>query len=1006
MSRAAKIIIPLIMILGIAILALALIIPEQGNTAYAGGIDIAGQNITKSFYVDDYPGKYLAGAQGTHKFKIILRSGAYTLEYGTDYQVNGWAQNYIEKEITTSGSFSYTVTGLGNYAGAFDVSFEYYVIQSLPQGKTLTYDGTKQELITAGTSKGCAFKYSLDGLSYDTAVPVAKDAGTYTVFYAPFLGNGSHGDIQSLTTTISKAPLTIKSDEQTIAVGSDIMAVSLNYIGLKNGETGDVLTGEIHVETDYRPGLPAGDYAVALSGLISSNYEISYNPGMLNAIEFNPEFTAPVPAEGLVYTGTAQTLLTPGQIQTEGASFTYSLNEKGIYSSKIPTATEGGKYTVWYKVNVPGIYCDFPQGHVDAEIHKITYDMSGVRFEGLTVAFDGIAHSLYIEGDLPEGVEVTYGNNSQSHPGRYTVTATFKGSTSYEDIEPMTAELIILATEITSEIEPGKAPFIMIESPEGIDPEITIHAEMLDKSVFSLFRYEKYNQMFAAIYSIKIMKGDTVLQPEDITADGILTVKILLPNGLEPDNIISVLNAYSKKDVEEIIFNADSLDGRYYVIEADRLNEFVLVANGSAFCYWHYILAACIILYVLFFILMFIKFRRRKFHAMYIIADILFFAVAVASYVLAGHFCYYCLAIALLLVLLLAGTAITIALAQRKDKKLARTKKTFSTDDDIDFYKLIAEETTDGKVTFHGMETEDDLDMDLFAEDEITNKEPAEKSLTESIYPDDLDDEILDSVLSELENDDILSEEELKEDDLKEDTEVIIRAEETAPQVTETTTESNNDEVAILPVVPDTEEPEIMDDEEFLESEIIDEEGNKIIIKYLKSYKAKLILSKDRTKHFYNILKNEILSYKNVKARMSWPAEKFRSGRNTIIMFRMTGGELTAYFDLDPKAYSESEYLVEDVSEIKTYASTPAMCKIVAQRRLENALKLIEAVMEKHGLKKEPSPFHFDYTIDLKNRELEQLIEEGLIKESKTTQEDISPVMSAKIKNNNPEISK
>ena len=42
-----------------------------------------------------------------------------------------------------------------------------------------------------------------------------------------------------------------------------------------------------------------------------------------------------------------------------------------------------------------------------------SYDMSNVSFDNLEVVYDGSAHSLAIEGTLPEGVTVTYSGNEQ-----------------------------------------------------------------------------------------------------------------------------------------------------------------------------------------------------------------------------------------------------------------------------------------------------------------------------------------------------------------------------------------------------------------------------------------------------------------------------------------------------------------------------------------------------------------------------------------------------------------
>lgn len=79
-----------------------------------------------------------------------------------------------------------------------------------------------------------------------------------------------------------------------------------------------------------------------------------------------------------------------------------------------------------------------------ADIQKQNYNMSGVVFEGKEVTYNGEVHSLYIKGDLPEGVTVNYENNTNVNAGTYTVTAKFTGdSVLYNPIPAKTATLII-----------------------------------------------------------------------------------------------------------------------------------------------------------------------------------------------------------------------------------------------------------------------------------------------------------------------------------------------------------------------------------------------------------------------------------------------------------------------------------------------------------------------------------------------------------------------------------
>lgn len=75
-------------------------------------------------------------------------------------------------------------------------------------------------------------------------------------------------------------------------------------------------------------------------------------------------------------------------------------------------------------------------------IEKATLDASAFTFEDDTVPYDGKAHSLKVEGELPAGVTVTYSNNGKTEAGTYEVKATLSGS-NYNPLT-LTATLRIL----------------------------------------------------------------------------------------------------------------------------------------------------------------------------------------------------------------------------------------------------------------------------------------------------------------------------------------------------------------------------------------------------------------------------------------------------------------------------------------------------------------------------------------------------------------------------------
>lgn len=78
-------------------------------------------------------------------------------------------------------------------------------------------------------------------------------------------------------------------------------------------------------------------------------------------------------------------------------------------------------------------------------IEKATYDMSGVALKDATFDYDGKSHSLEVTGSVPEGVTVSYENNTFTDAGVYDVTAKFlsDNSKNYNEIANLSAKLTI-----------------------------------------------------------------------------------------------------------------------------------------------------------------------------------------------------------------------------------------------------------------------------------------------------------------------------------------------------------------------------------------------------------------------------------------------------------------------------------------------------------------------------------------------------------------------------------
>lgn len=150
------------------------------------------------------------------------------------------------------------------------------------------------------------------------------------------------------------------------------------------------------------------------------------------------------------------------------------------------------------------------------------------------------------------------------------------------------------------------------------------------------------------------------------------------------------------------------------------------------------------------------------------------------------------------------------------------------------------------------------------------------------------------------------------------------------------------------------------------------------IIKYNKSFTAKLIQSSDINKEYYSQLKNELLSYSGIKARTSWKYETFYAGRQTFARLSVRGKKLCLFLSLDPKNYVDTKYVIDDKSNVLAYEKTPLLYRIKNDRRLKYSKELIATAMQGRGKTEEFK--EVNYSARLPYEEIEPLIERKLVK--------------------------
>ena len=201
------------------------------------------------------------------------------LSYACDYTVGSNVASY---DIVPSGqtSANYDIT----YVNGKLVVYKADPAFTAPTANTLTYNGGAQTLIAAGITEHGTFEYTFtpnDEESWNTALPQAKNADTYGVYYR-IAGDANHNDYESadaVVVTIAKAALTATADDKSVIYGDDAPEYTVTYEGWQGEDDETVLTGTIAYACEYAPTSIVGEYTITPSGVSNPDYAITFING-------------------------------------------------------------------------------------------------------------------------------------------------------------------------------------------------------------------------------------------------------------------------------------------------------------------------------------------------------------------------------------------------------------------------------------------------------------------------------------------------------------------------------------------------------------------------------------------------------------------------------------------------------------------------------------------------------------------------------------------------------
>ena len=158
-----------------------------------------------------------------------------------------------------------------------------------------------------------------------------------------------------------------------------------------------------------------------------------------------------------------------------------------------------------------------------------------------------------------------------------------------------------------------------------------------------------------------------------------------------------------------------------------------------------------------------------------------------------------------------------------------------------------------------------------------------------------------------------------------------------------------------------------------------EDEYSKDGIKYIKSFKAKMMLASEETKEYFAKIVNGLLKYAKVKMRESQQYVTFKRGKDLLCKIAVRGKTLCVHFALEPSRLDD-KYFITDLSGVRKFAETPSMLKVKSERGVKYAFELIDAVRERFGLTENAKYKESVTTADYPSADMNTLIASGLVK--------------------------
>lgn len=513
----------------------------------------------------------------------------------------------ITASVVDAPSASYTLTYTDDRRELGNLGFGFSSTTA-----SATYgDGTITPLsLTMGQLSGASVTYS----SSDQSVATVDNAGSVTI-----KGAGS--------TEINASYA--GDDDVKPGSASYTLMVNPKEVGLTWGTTSFIYDGSAHAPTATATGLVGNDactvtvdgaqtnagsnYTATASALSNTNYKLpAANTTTFSIAKAASTVTTAPTANTLTYTGSAQALVTAGA--ASGGTMQYSLDNQ-TFAETVPTGTNVGSYTVYYKVVGDANHENAEGGQVVVTIAKADAVNSDLSFASATAtATYGDATVTSPTLNNPHQLPLTWSSSNEGvatvntsgvvtivGAGETVVSAAFAGNDTYGantisytlTVNKFQPKITFASTSVTAKLgedftppnvttDPKELEFVYTSSDENVAKvdastgEVTIVGSGTTR-ITATFNATRNYHYASSYYDLTVEDNDYLLDPIEEDKDYKMEAKYFInDDGTEVDLSNVIIN-----DILFTLKNQNSPEGDGFDPDLDCIVLNTVVAASA-----------------------------------------------------------------------------------------------------------------------------------------------------------------------------------------------------------------------------------------------------------------------------------------------------------------------------------------------------------------------------------------------------------------------------------------